>query len=279
MLLTRRLVVASGLSLVASPTFALAELEALERKLGGRIGLFGVRGRKSVAWRAGERFAYCSVFKWVLAGAVLEASQRGKLALDERVKWAEKDFLEPSTGTRPHLATGLTIAELCAAAVTVSDNTATNLLEQKLGGVEALRGFVKRLGDETTRFDRLEPELNTNLPNDPRDTTTPEAMTRLLERAFTSEVLTAASKQQLFAWMKATTTGLKRIRAVSPKDWEAGDKTGTSENGAVNDVAVLRPPTGAAAYLTVFTDARKSSMEAGAAIVAEAAKVALSRLD
>ncbi|MFZ5441037.1 MAG: class A beta-lactamase [Myxococcota bacterium] len=274
---SRRVVLVGGVAL-ALPSFAAGGFEALEKKLGGQLGLFARRGAKTVSWREQERFAYCSVFKWLLAAAVLEARQRGRLALEDRVKWTEQDLIEPSTGTRPHLATGLTIGELCAAAVTVSDNTATDLLEKRLGGLDALRAFARRLGDEVMRFDRLEPELNTNLPGDPRDTTTPRAMATLLERAYTSDVLDADSKRQLFAWMKATTTGLKRIRAAVPPDWDAGDKTGTSENGAANDVAVLRPPTGAPIYLAIFTNAPKTSAADASVVIAEAARLALKTL-
>lgn len=281
--LSRRSVLAVGLSLSSSALSAPPRLarrfEALEQKLGGHIGLFAVRGGQTLAWREKDRFAYCSVFKWVLAAAVLEASQRKQLDLSERLRWTEKDLLEPSGATRPHLADGLTVAELCAGAVGVSDNTATNLLEKKLGGIDALRAFTRRLGDEVMRFDRLEPELNTNLRDDPRDTTTPEAMTRLLERVFSGDVLTDASKAQLFAWLKATSTGLKRIRAVVPAQWEAGDKTGTSENGAANDVAVLRPSSsGAPIYLSIFTNGAKLDLDASAEAIAGATRLVLPML-
>lgn len=282
MRLTRRTAVLGGLSLslpaLGAPTFH-AQLSALEKKLAGRIGVFAARGPRTLAFRDAERFAYCSVFKWVLAAAVLRAVQDGKLTLSQRVTFGEKDLLEPSTLTRPHLADGgMTVGALCHAAVTTSDNTATMLLEPLVGGVAGLRAFTASLGDQVMRFDRLEPELNSNLPGDPRDTTSPKAMSGLLQQAFTSDVLTTASKGQLFEWMQATTTGLKRIRASVPEAWAAGDKTGTSSNGAANDVAVLRPPDGAPLYVTVFTSGKNLDLDVAASVIAEVSRLVVTAL-
>ena len=250
-------------------------LEALEKSVHGQLGVFAQSGSRLFSYRATTRFAYCSSFKWVLAAAVLEASQRGQLKLDRRVTFTKADLSAYSPVTETHLDDGLTVAQLCEATVTTSDNTAANLLTPMVGGLEGLTAFVKKLGDTTTRFDRMEPQLNTNQPGDPRDTTTPAAMTRLLRAAFTQPLLNAASQTQLFTWMNAATTGLERIRAAVPKDWSAGDKTGTSGNGAVNDVAVLRRPEGEPIYVTVFLNARGLTMEKGAEVIANAARVVL----
>lgn len=250
-------------------------LEALEKSVHGQLGVFAQSGSRMFSYRATSRFAYCSAFKWILAAAVLEAGQRGQLKLDTRVKFTRADLLNNSPITEAHLDDGLTVAALCEATVTTSDNAAANLLTPMVGGLDALSAFVKKLGDTTTRFDRPEPELNTNEPGDVRDTTTPAAMTRLLRAAFTRNVLTADSQKQLFAWMNATTTGLNRIRAAVPREWSAGDKTGTSGNGAVNDVAVLRRHEGEPTYVTVFLNARGIDMNKGAEVIASAALIVL----
>lgn len=282
MKLARRTVVVGGaaaaLSSGAAPSFE-KQLEALEQKLQGRLGLFAVRGKEALTWRADERFAYCSVFKWILAAAVLHATQDKRLSLAQAVPFTEKDLLEPCDFVRAHLAEGrLSVAELCAATTRESDNAAAGLLETLVGGPAGLRAFTELQGDTTTRFDRLEPELNTNLPGDPRDTSTARAMTLLLRQSLESEVLSAASKAQLFAWMKAAQTGLTRIRASVPKAWDAGDKTGTSGNGGVNDVAVLRPPKGPPLYVSVFVDSARNDTKASAAAIAEAARLVIARL-
>lgn len=283
MKLTRRTVLVSGASALLSAAAAAEsfekQLEALERKLEGQVGLFAVRTTQTLAWRPDQRFAYCSVFKWVLAAAVLRAAQDKRLALTQAVPFTQKDLVERCDFVRAHLAEGkLSVAELCAATTRESDNAAAGLLETLVGGPAALRAFTESQGDTTTRFDRLEPELNTNLPGDPRDTSTARAMTLLLRQSFESDVLDAGSKTQLFAWMRAAQTGLTRIRAAVPRAWDAGDRTGTSVNGAVNDVAVLRPPNGAPLYVSVFVNSPRNDLKAGAAAIAEATRLVIARL-
>ena len=276
--LNRRQFVLAG---VAVATRAVAvepqkALTALENKVKGRLGVFALRGEETFAYRASSRFAYCSAFKWILAANVLDASQRGELALTQRVKFTKQDLSHHSPVVEAHLDEGaLTVAQLCEATVTTSDNAAANLLTPLVGGLAGLRAFVAKLGDTTTRFDRMEPALNTNVPGDKRDTTTPEAMTRLLQTALTSKHLNAASQAQLFSWLHAAETGLTRIRGAVPSDWSCGDKTGTSGNGAVNDVAVLRAPKAEPMYLTVFLNARGVEMDAGADIIKQATAVVL----
>lgn len=251
------------------------EIEALEKSARGQLGIFAQSGTRLFSHRATSRFVYCSSFKWVLSAAVLEASQRDALKLSQRVKFTKADLTHNSPVTETHLEDGMTVSELCEATVTTSDNAAANLLTPLVGGLEGLRAFVKKLGDTTMRFDRTEPLLNTNEPGDPRDTTTPAAMTRLLRAAFTQPLLTADSQTQLFSWMNAATTGLTRIRAAVPKEWTCGDKTGTSGNGALIDVALLRRPDDEPIYISVFLNARGITMEKGADVIANAARIVL----
>jgi beta-lactamase class A len=222
-----------------------------------RIGIFltGWDRDEPAAWRADERFAMCSTFKWVLAAAILHAEWGGKVRLDQTVSFTQADLLDHAPVARANIAKGrLTVEELCAAIVTVSDNTAANLLLPLVGGPEGLTGFVRFLGDEVTRFDRMEPELNSNLPGDPRDTTTPRAMTLLLQQIFTNGVLTDANVLRLKAWMVAASTGKDMIRAGVPwSDAVTGDKTGRGANGAVNDVAVIWRPDNRPLFLSIYT--------------------------
>jgi beta-lactamase class A len=112
-----------------------------------------------------------------------------------------------------------------------------------VGGPPGFTEFLRQCGDTVTRLDRKEPELNTNLPGDERDTTTPRAMAHTMQTILLGDdVLSAASRERLIGWMKQATTGLARLRAGLPEDWIAGDKTGTGANGAANDVAIAWPP-------------------------------------
>lgn len=279
-----RLLLAVGLATLMAGPFAWAapvprtSIAGVEARLKGRIGVFATRGSTTVNHRAHERFAYCSTFKWVLGAAVLKHVEGGKLDLARKVTYGEKDLLEPCALTRAHLREGMSIGELCAATIATSDNAAANLLEPMVGGPSGMQAFVRSLGDAVMRFDRMEPELNSNLPGDPRDTTTPEAMARLLRTVLETEALSKASREQLLAWMKATTTGSRRIRAGVPQGWIVANKTGTGSNGIANDVAVLYPTQGEPIYLCIFTESRKTEPQTREAAIAEVTRLVLESL-
>jgi beta-lactamase class A len=229
-----------------------------------------------VSYRGEDRFAYCSTFKWVLGAAILRRVDEGRLRLDQPVHYTEKDLLEPCTLTRAHLQEGqMSVGELCAATITTSDNAAANLLEPLVGGPSGLQSFVRGLGDPTMRFDRLEPELNSNHSGDPRDTTSPKAMTGLLRAALETDALSRRSRTRLLEWMKAVVTGSNRIPAALPRGWILGHKTGTGSLGAANDVAVIFPPAGPPIYLCIFTDGDRANLDRHEAAIAEIARLVL----
>ena len=220
-------------------------LAALERQRGGRLGVavLDTGNGKRLAHRAGERFLMCSTFKWLAAAAVLARVDRGVERLDRRIAFGKDVVLSYAPVTSLHTGgQGMTVAELCQAAITVSDNTAANLLLSSLGGPSAVTAFARSLGDQTTRLDRTEPELNVGAPGDVRDTTTPEAMLGDLQKVLLGDVLAKDSRGQLEAWLRATTTGNDTLRAGMPASWVVGDKTGSGSHGERNDVAIVWPP-------------------------------------
>lgn len=256
-----------------------AEMARIESRLNGRIGVFAMRGPTVVSHRAGERFAYCSTFKWVLAAAVLKGVDEARLDLAQVVTFNQRDLLPHSPVTRARLMEGrMDLGTLCAATIGTSDNAAANLLEPLVGGPTGLQDFVRSLGDTVMRFDRIEPELNSNLPGDPRDTTSPEAMARLLKTVMETEALSRTSRDRLLAWMKATTTGAHRIRAGAPPGWTVGNKTGTGGNGAAHDVGVLISPKGPPVYVCIFTESARTGDRAREAAIAKTTRLVLKAL-
>jgi beta-lactamase class A len=243
---------------------AMDRLSDLERQVGGRIGVSAVDTRNGtrMAHRSDERFAMCSTFKWLLAAAVLAEADRDAGLLDRTLTVAPKDLLEVSPVTAKHVGLQLTIRTLCEAAVQLSDNTAANMLLEFIGGPSSLTQFLRRVGDSTTRLDRNEPTLNSNLPGDVRDTTTPDAMLATMRLLVLGSVLSDDSRDTLIDWLKKCTTGLDRIRAGLPPTWQAGDKTGTGVRGAVNDVAFAWPPTRAPILIAVYMSDSRASVEA-----------------
>ncbi len=216
---------------------------AIEAESGGRLGVAVLTASgASVGYRADERFPLCSTFKALAAAAILARVDAGTEQLERRIPVAQADILSYAPVAKQHVGREMTIADLCAAAVLVSDNTAANLLLEALGGPAALTAFVRTLGDTSTRLDRMEPDLNEATPGDPRDTTTPAAMARDMLVLSTGPALSTASRERLNGWLIACTTGTAKLRAGLPADWRAGDKTGSGSHGTSNDVAVIWPP-------------------------------------
>jgi len=233
-----------------------AAWKQLERTNGGRLGVAVLEtdtGERS-GYRAGERFPMCSTFKFLLASAVLRRVDRHQETLDGAIPIPPKPLLSNSPLTEPHAGGTMTVADLCQAALTRSDNTAANLLLERIGGPAGITKFSRSIGDLVTRLDRTELSLNECLPGDPRDTTSPDAMAGDLQRVLLGDVLSPASRDQLTRWMEANITGLDRLRANLPKDWRAADKTGSNGKHTTNDIAVLwppaKPPVIVVAYLT-----------------------------
>jgi len=253
-----------------------SDLTALETKHGGRLGVAALdAGGKHLGHRANERFAMCSTFKLLLAAAVLARVDAGKESLERRVPYTEADLLSYAPITRKHVAEGaMTVGDLCAVTIQYSDNTAANLLFPIVDGPEGLTRWLRALGDEATRLDRVEPDLNTNLPNDPRDTTTPGAMVATMRKLLAGDALSEGSREQLARWLIGNTTGDARLRAGFDPAWTVGDKTGTGERGAANDVAVVWPKKKAAPwFVTVFYSAPDATPSERDATIAEAGRI------
>ena len=245
------------LTAVAVPAGAETITEAaraVEAQLGGRVGV-ALRPQGSAqgeGYRADERFPLSSTFKVPLCGAVLTLVDAGEDQLDRVIGYSSGDLVSHSPVTETSNA--LSVAELCEATITLSDNTAANLLLERVGGPRGLTDYLRAIGDETTRLDRWETDLNEGTPGDPRDSSTPEAMVATLDRMLFGPVLSKPSQDQLEAWMRADQVADDLIRASLPEGWIIGDKTGAGGNGSRSIVAVIRPPEGtpwlAAVYLT-----------------------------
>lgn len=261
-----------------APAQALAQsrLAALEARAGGRLGVAALdtgTGRR-ISHRGEERFPLCSTFKVLLAGAVLARVERGQEHLNRPIAYTSADLLDYAPVTAARLAEGhMTVEALCAAAVESSDNTAANLLLQALGGPAEVTAFARSLGDAVTRLDRTEPTLNTAIPGDPRDTTSPTAMVDSLKAMLLGGALEPASCQRLEGWMRGCHTGGDRLRAGLPVTWAVGDKTGSGERGTVNDVAVLRPPGRAPIMVAAYYTGSRAPMKDRNAVLAEVGRI------
>ena len=256
-------------------------LNDLEERHGGRLGVaaLDVGSQRRVSWRGQERFAFCSTFKAFLAVATLERVQREEEQLDRAVPVTRADMIPHAPVTEKAIGGTLTIRELMQAAVEVSDNPAANILIREMGGIAVWRSWWPTFGDTTTVISRLEPDLNTALPNDPRDTCLPDqTIANIRELAF-SDRLTPEHDQLISGWMIASPTGPNRIKAGAPQGWTVAHKTGTGSNGATNDIGMLTPLSGSPVLLAAyFTGAPEATDDQRDAVIAEATRRALKAL-
>ncbi|MGW6129553.1 class A beta-lactamase [Cellulomonas sp. NPDC055163] len=253
-----------------------AALAALETESGLTLGVAAIDTGTGavVGHRADERVLLCSTAKVLVVAAALALRAERPALLGEPVPIPAGQVVDHSPVTAGHEGGELPVAVLCDAAITQSDNTAANALMTLVGGPAGATAYVRTLGDEVTRLDRLEPELNQGAPGDERDTSTPAQVAADLRLLAVEEGLPPESRDPLVGWMRGSTTGDDRIRAGAPEGWTVGDKTGTGPNGEVHDVGVLWPPSGAPLVLAVYTSpavAGTGSVEASAAVIARVA--------
>jgi beta-lactamase class A len=249
---------------------------AIEKRVGGRLGVAALdtaTGRR-IGHRADERFAMCSTFKLLLAGAVLKRVDEGRETLGRWMAYTKSDILPHSPVAEANLAKGgMTLARMAEAVIEDSDNTSANALIARLGGPVAVTAHIRSLGDPVTRLDRTELSLNTAIPGDLRDTTTPDAMLDDLHRLTLGDALSPASRGKLTAWLIACKTASARIPAGLPKGWKSGNKTGTGDNGATNNVAIVWPPGGKPLLMSVYFTESKTAFNAREKAIAEVASV------
>jgi beta-lactamase class A len=254
-----------------------SEFARIERDSAGRLGIavLDTASGQRAGHHADDKFPMCSTFKLLAAGAVLKRVDEGKEHLDRRVTFTAGEVVANSPMTEKHVADGMTVAELCEAAITLSDNTAGNMMLKSLSGPIGLTAFARSIGDTVTRLDRWETELNEAIPGDPRDTTTPSAMLNNVNALVLGSVLSAASKEQLTKWLLGNKTGDTRMRARLPTGWRVGDKTGSGERGSTNDIGVIWPPERAPVLVTIYlTETTASADQRNAALAAVGKAVA-----
>jgi beta-lactamase class A len=252
---------ASGPSVITAPADtangldASELLKAIEAQNGGRLGVFAVNtgSGSSIAYRADERFPMCSTHKMLVGAAILSGVEEGRFRLDQRVGYGPTDILDYAPVAKANLAAGfMTIEALCEAAVRLSDNTADNLLLQLLDGPSGWTRYSHSIGDHLSRLDRYEPHLNSAIPGDPRDTSTPRAMNGALAAVMFGNVLEDVSRAHLKRWMLDSEITTKLLRAGLPAGWSVADKSGSGSNGTRNDVGILFPPRAAPIVVSVF---------------------------
>jgi beta-lactamase class A len=248
------------------------QLAALESRSGGRLGvaLINTADNSRIVYRGDERFALCSTSKVMAVAALLK--QRPDL-LNQLVPIRQSDLVNYNPVTAKQVGHAMTLAQLSAAALQYSDNAAMNKILEQLGGPANVTAFARSIGDTSFRLDRNEPSLNTAIPGDARDTTTPLAMAQSLQRLGLGNALAEPQRTQLQLWMKGNTTGAASIRAGLPPDWIVGDKTGSGDYGSTNDIAIIWPPNHAPLILAIYFTQAQQDAQSRRDVLAAAARI------
>lgn len=221
-----------------------AQCQELEAASQGRLGVYilDCATARAYGYRADERFMMLSSFKLLASALVLYRVDEGTESLARRIPYTAQDLVAWSPVTQKQLdGKGMTLAQLCEATITTSDNTAANLILSSYGGPSALTAFARQLGDKVTRLDRIEPALNVPTSEGVMDTTSPRAMVNTMQQLLMGHALSVQSRALLQLWLRGNTTGNHRLRAGLPADWRVGDKTGTNQTDA-NDIGIVFPP-------------------------------------
>ncbi len=250
----------------------------LENEFDARIGVYAIDtgSNQTIEYRSEERFAFASTYKALAAAILLQ--QNSLEELKEVITYTEEDLVTYSPITEKHVDTGMTLLELSEAAVRFSDNTAGNLLLEALGGPKGFEQALREIGDNVTKADRFEPDLNYFTPGDTRDTSTPRALATSLQ-AFAVSDLLSNDKHELFTdWLKGNATGDTLIRAGAPEGWEVGDKSGAGGYGTRNDVAIVWPPNREPIVIVILSRHNTEDAEYDDTLISQAAKVALNAL-
>ncbi|WP_010292176.1 class A beta-lactamase [Clostridium senegalense] len=250
-----------------------SEFSQLENDYDVKLGVYALDTEtgKEVIYRADDRFAYCSTFKVLVAGSVLKQDTLEQL--NQVIKYNEEDVISYSPITKNNVEEGMTIEEICKAALQFSDNTAANLLLNHIGGVSGFKLALNQLGDNVTQPVRIEPELNEAIPGDTKDTSTPRQLAIDLQAYTIGNVLTDDKKKILIDWMTGNTTGDTLIRAGAPENWVVADKSGTGPYGIRNDIAVVMPPSKKPIIVAILSTHDTKEAKHDDKLIAQASKI------
>lgn len=251
------------------------EFSQLEKKFDARLGVYAIDTgtKQTIAYRPNERFAFASTYKALAAGVLLQ--QNSTMKLDEVITYTKEDLVDYSPVTEKHVDTGMTLGEIAEAAVRYSDNTAGNILFNKIGGPKGYEKALRQMGDRVTMSDRFETELNEAIPGDIRDTSTAKAIATNLKAFTAGNALPNHKRNILTEWMKGNATGDKLIRAGVPTDWVVADKSGAGSYGTRNDIAIVWPPNRSPIIIAILSSKDEKEATYDNQLIKEAAEVVI----
>jgi len=217
------------------------KIKQVEQKLGARVGVsvFDIGANESWNYNGDDKFPLMSTFKALACAKLLADVEKGIQSFDTSMVIKESSLIAWSPVAEKRIGEKMNLKQACSAAMLMSDNTATNIVLTGIKGPKALTQFMRSMGDNVTRLDRIEPDLNEALDGDERDTTTPNAMVKSLHKLLFGDVLSHDSKQQLKQWMIDNKVTGSLLRSVLPKNWSIADRSGSGGFGSRGITAVV----------------------------------------
>lgn len=253
---------------VGAPAGLRERVTQLGRSFDGIAGvaIMSLSDGWSVEWNANRLFPQQSVSKLWVALTAMDAVDRGRISLSDKVTLGRSDLTLFHQPLRDKILGGAhttTLDSLLFQAITESDNTANDRLMRAVGGPEAVRGTIQRKGLGAIRFFDGERSLQSKIAGltwsqsysigdafykarsalpmslrkssferyiaDPYDGASAAAIAGALARLKKGELLSAASTQKLLGIMGRTRTGGLRVRAALAPGWDWNHKTGTGQ--------------------------------------------------
>jgi beta-lactamase class A len=191
-----------------------------------------------------------SVVKLPIAVAVLEHVQAGRLALDRTVTVHEGDLAPGLTTARhwPRVPASATLRSLLELMLIESDNTAADLLLDRVGGPAAVRERLQARGlrgIEIARTMKAQARSAAAGEQAALDVATPLELVRLLAMLRRGELLRPDATALLLDLLGRARTGEHRLRGLLPPSAQVAHKTGTGARGSVtNDIGLIALPGG-----------------------------------
>lgn len=251
-----------------APTYLAKRVDELGKGFNGRVGIAvrSVNEGWSTSWNGNELTPQQSVSKLWVAITALDAVDRGRVRLDDRVTLSRSDltlFHQPIAKKVLGGGTTMSLGELMYQALTKSDNTCNDKLMRSVGGPEAVRAMIRAKGLGAIRFYDGERSLQSRIAGltwtpsysigrafydarnalpmslrraafnryleDPYDGASANAIVDALAALKRGELLSPSSTARLLTIMSQTSTGKNRLRGGLKPGWSLSHKTGTGQ--------------------------------------------------
>lgn len=238
-------------------------ITAIEQEISGRIGVAVLDTQNGEFWsyRGDEHFPLLSTFKTLACAAILHSEGDSESYNNITITIEEANLITWSPVMEKLVGKDVTVEQACEATMLTSDNTAVNIVLEHVGGPQGLTRFLRGIGDNVTRLDRIEPELNEAMEGDFRDTTTPNAMLQTLDKLLLGEIMSKASKKQLRTWMKDNEVSTPLLRTILPAGWSIADRSGAGGNGSRAITAIIWAKSREAIIICIYLTQTNLSME------------------